>query len=348
MSRRFWLTLFTAGLLLYGVSRQNISRAANLASGSSGSPSFLAQNQTIPTRTSTPGPTTPSSPVPPTATQSGGGGENPTAVPTSTLIPSATATLPPTLVFTPVSGFIPTAAPCSNQPTIQTQNPTNIRSGPGSEYAIVTTLAFLEVRPIIGRAADAPWWWIQVSAGETGWVADEVVTVQGYIGSVPRVIAPERNGHTPTPGAPWQPTLSPLCTVTPTTTAAITASATIPATAATTAPVVTGENAADTAPVTANAITPTVENNNPAIAQAANPPLPTQTAVSPPTLAPTVPPAGQNEPVGAETAVSPAAPLDDAPAASAADLLLLAAGILLLAAGVIAFISRKRAQNGGA
>lgn len=185
-----------------------------------GAVAFLAQprlplafgsepSQTIITRTPTP--------PPPTATTSGGnGGSSPTATHTPVAAATATSTLlPVNIAPTPVGGFLPTAVPCGTSPTIQTLGATNVRSGPGTEYEIIGDLVFLEVRYIVGRAETAEWWLIQFNNGQLGWVANEVVNVQGYTAIVPIVEAPPLNGSTPTPGAPWNPTPPPFCTVTP-------------------------------------------------------------------------------------------------------------------------------------
>ncbi|MCA9898056.1 MAG: SH3 domain-containing protein, partial [Anaerolineales bacterium] len=176
----------------------------------------IGNGQTIPTVTSTP--------RPPTNTPSGGGnggGNNANNTPTPTNLPNnpnATPTstlLPLTFAPTPVGGFLPTAVPCGANPTIQTLDATNVRSGPGTEYDIIGELVYLEVRYIAGRAETAAWWLIQFNNGQLGWVADEVVNVRGYTAIVPIVEAPPLNGSTPTPGALWNPTPPPFCTVTP-------------------------------------------------------------------------------------------------------------------------------------
>lgn len=173
--------------------------------------SAVNENQTIPTA---PPPTSP----PPTATQSSGGG-NPTATftpdsttpqasPTSTLLPASFAP-------TPVGGFLETAVPCGANPTIQTLGATNVRSGPGTAYDVIGGLVYLEVRFIVGRAESAEWWLIQFNNGQLGWVADEIVVVQGYTPIVPIVAAPPLANGTATPGSIWNPTAIPFCTVTP-------------------------------------------------------------------------------------------------------------------------------------
>ncbi len=191
-----------------------------------------AAAQTVPTRTPTPPPGEPpddEDPPPDDEDPPPPGGSNPTAVPTSTSQPLATreasgAQATPSTANT----FLPTAAACSMDPTIQSLSAgVNVRSGPGTDYDLVSRLRHLEVRPIIGRAENAPWWQIRLEDGTNGWVADSVVAVSGYTGAVPTVDPPELpNGNTPTPGAPWTPTPVPSCTPQPTGTATPTSSAT--------------------------------------------------------------------------------------------------------------------------
>jgi hypothetical protein len=170
----------------------------------------LERAQTVPSRTPTPAPTTPPTATPPSS------GINPTATPIS--VPQATPTstlLPAQIAPTPVGGFLPTAVPCGSSPTIQTLGATNVRSGPGLEYGIIGELVYLEVRYIVGRAETAEWWLIQFNNGQFGWVANDIVLVQGYTPIIPIVEAPPLNGSTPTPGPLWNPTPFPFCTVTP-------------------------------------------------------------------------------------------------------------------------------------
>jgi uncharacterized protein YraI len=173
-------------------------------------------SQTIPTRTPMPGP---SSPTPPPATVAPPGGGDVTQPPPATDTPTpapAGPTVTASSTFIPADSLTPTAAPCSDAPTIQAQDVTNVRLGPGTDYEIIDELFYREVRLITGRAADAAWWQIGADGGRRGWVADAVVTVQGYTGNVPVAPTPLINGATPTPGTPWNPTPDPRCTVTPT------------------------------------------------------------------------------------------------------------------------------------
>ncbi len=263
----------------------------------------LERAQTVPSRTPTPAPTTPPTATPPS------NGNNPTAMPTS--LPQATPTstlLPVQIAPTPVGGFLPTAVPCSSSPTIQTLGATNVRSGPGLEYEVIGQLVYLEVRYIVGRAESAEWWLIQFNNGMFGWVANDIVLVQGYTPIIPIVEAPPLNGITPTPGAAWNPTPFPFCTVTPPPTNTSTPAAELaeaqPAATATTAPT--------------------------------EPPPPTEVR---PTDAPIVQPTAV--PLDTPTPVATAVPAQSEAGGSRTGILLLGLG-LLIGAGLVITYLRKR------
>lgn len=144
----------------------------------------------------------------------GGGATAPTDTPVP---PTATNTpVPVTIAATPEGGFLATAVPCGEQPTIQALNTTRVRSGPGTDYDVVAEMVYLEVRTITGRAETANWWQIELEDGTRGWVSDEVVVVQGNTSAVPIVPPPAIDGETPTPGAPWTPVNDANCDVLPT------------------------------------------------------------------------------------------------------------------------------------
>ena len=269
----------------------------------------LTDNYTVPTRT----------PVPPTEkpTNSGGGSGNSGA----TKIPMpATATntaVPVTLAPTPLGGFIPTAAACGDQPTIQAVNNTRVRFGPGTNYEIVGELVYLEVRPIIGRAAEMNWWQIMLADNTIGWVADDIVIVQGNISVLPVVAAPALDGVAPTAGAPWNPTLAPGCTQAPVWTS--TPQPTVPPTDTPVPPTRTP------APTTA-AIEEVPPTETPALSKV-------EVAVSPTdTPQPTTPP----------TPIPTAVPLDVQTESTNTGFLPVIAVILLAAGGLIAFLRRNR------
>lgn len=118
----------------------------------------------------------------------------------------------------PVAGSpFPTAEPCGEPPTITTLTVAKVYGGPGSDYPVTDTLRSKEVRPIVGRAAYATWWLIQLDENYSqAWISDRAGTVQGFTGNVPIVKAPSINGASPTPGDKWDPTPAPICTPTAT------------------------------------------------------------------------------------------------------------------------------------
>jgi hypothetical protein len=186
------------------------------------------------------------------------------------------------LAVTPEDGFWPTAAPCSDSPTIQASNTLNVRRGPGLDYEIIAQIVFLEVRPIIGRSEYDEWWLVELASGDSGWVANSIGLSQGFVGNVPIVPAPAIDGETATPGVLWQPTQLPFCTVTPTHTATASATATATATAlpptgtATVTSTPASNNEADAATRIAALAAATVEST-PTQPPTAYPPRPTAT-----------------------------------------------------------------------
>jgi hypothetical protein len=185
--------------------------------------------QSFPTFTPTPGPATntpvpqptnTSPPSPPTNTPSA---QQPTHTPTppaATVAPVQT-TVAGTASPTPLTSRpLSTAQPCSPDPTLQTLITVNVRQGPGTAYPLLIRLAAGEVLPLVGHAAEATWWVVEIENGSMGWVLDSAtaVSIQGYIGLLPIIEAPLLGSNTPTPGPTWQPTPNPNCAVTPTAT----------------------------------------------------------------------------------------------------------------------------------
>jgi hypothetical protein len=124
------------------------------------------------------------------------------------------------VTFPAVATAFPTAGPCGEPPTFTSLTTANVYLGPGNDYPASDTLGAKEVRPIVGRAAYATWWLIQLDGKfAQAWVSDKAGTVDGYTGNVPIIIAPAINGAFPTPGPQWDPTPAPICTPTPTPTA---------------------------------------------------------------------------------------------------------------------------------
>lgn len=97
---------------------------------------------------------------------------------------------------------------CGLPPIIVAQGLVNVRSGPGIEFETIAKMAFQEERVIVGRAADAAWWQILLSAEQLGWVSDQAVTVVGYTGAVPITFEGQVEQDQPL----WNPTPNPACT----------------------------------------------------------------------------------------------------------------------------------------
>lgn len=272
----------------------------------------LKENFTVPTKTPQPEPT-----VEPTSDNGGGG--NPTSQP-----PTATARVPtavPTardLAPTPEGGFLPTAVPCGIDPTVFALAATNVREGPGQAYPVMAQLVFWEVRPIIGRSGDVPYWQISLVDGRIGWVDSTVVETQGNLSVIPIVAAPPLNGVTPTPTLGWNPPLPTECEPLPTRTA-------VPTQAPTTETIVL--------PPTETAVPPTAETNS-------------STAPTPETVANVI---ATQEPIAPPTAVSfQAEPLQANPlnvnqtSPSSTSIFAIAVGVLGLLGGGIALLRGRR------
>ncbi len=116
----------------------------------------------------------------------------PTPLPApATPIPAGpTPTLPPSALLTP----LPSVGPCILAP--KELLTVNIRSGPGTDNAIVAQLVPNQTLPVIGRLPDSSWWQVNVS-GVQAWVAGWVVRLGGDCSGVP-IIAPTP-APTPTP-----------------------------------------------------------------------------------------------------------------------------------------------------
>ncbi len=130
---------------------------------------FLATPTPLPPPPATPTPAPPTpTPLPPTATP-----EPPTATPepaTATPVAAATATPEP---------HTPTPA----APEVVADGPINVRSGPGTQYSVITALAAGQRAPILARTAASDWWQIDLG-GQSGWVAAAIIAVNGDAGAV--------------------------------------------------------------------------------------------------------------------------------------------------------------------
>jgi hypothetical protein len=86
----------------------------------------------------------------------------------------------------------PTAPPATatEQSAMVTANVNaNVRSGPGTNYSVVGSLAEGQSAPVTGRNSDSSWWQINYQ-GSAAWIADSVATANQPAYSAPIVSAP--------------------------------------------------------------------------------------------------------------------------------------------------------------
>lgn len=123
-----------------------------------------------------------------------------------------------------------TSVPVNNAPVINPNDPTcrvltttglNLRSGPSTNYAVITVLSAGTVAPIVGRIGTNEWWQVRVNT-TIGWVSGAYTNVYGNCGSIPIVNPP------PSPTSPVTPTVAPTWTPLPTWTPPPTAAPTQP------------------------------------------------------------------------------------------------------------------------
>lgn len=116
-------------------------------------------------------------PVAPTPTP--GPIDTPTPTFTPTLPP---ATVPPATVPPPSPTVPPTASPTPVVPQVSAASEVNVRSGPGTSYPIVGSLAANSTMPVTGRNQDSSWWQVRQANGQSGWVASWVVEARDVAG----------------------------------------------------------------------------------------------------------------------------------------------------------------------
>ncbi len=68
--------------------------------------------------------------------------------------------------------------------TVTSTGSVNLRSGPGTDFAVVNTLAADETAAANGRNADSSWLRLTFSDGSTAWVFAQLVTIEGDISSL--------------------------------------------------------------------------------------------------------------------------------------------------------------------
>lgn len=317
----------------------------------------MSHNPTVPTPTPLASPT---NPPPPTNTPNpggGGGGNTPVPQPTATNTPiPGTPTNTATPIPTPEGGFLPTAVPCSNNPTAIAINRANVRTSPSTEAEIIYTIAVGETRPVIGRSDRVEWWVVALPDGTQGWVADIAVAINGYTGYLP--IVPS-TGNTS-----WNPTPNPTCTDVPTLTPTPTSTLTPTVTASPTPTITpTGQTITATATISSSEGLPTatttltpeellpspVTNTGTSNVGREGDDYPAPTALNTsagyPATTPTITPLEEDapDPLGYIPANPTSVPLDDgSQESSGLPNFVPILGLLLVAGGVFAFMMNRR------
>jgi len=148
----------------------------------------------------------------------------------------------------PSESASPTQATNSNQPAQPTANPnptsgtpqvranlnSNVRSGPGTNYRIISSLSTGSTATVIAKSTDGGWFLIELPGGSRGWIADSV-TDPINAADMAKIQVAVTIPPSPTPTATATPTATstPTETATPTATPSPTATPTITATPST-------------------------------------------------------------------------------------------------------------------
>jgi len=118
-----------------------------------------------------------------------------TAVASATPVPTNTNTPQPTVTIKPSATLVPTYTPVlpteTAVPLVQAVIAVpslNIRSGPGTDYELLTTIAEGAQVELTGRLSDSSWWRICCVNGQPGWVIGEAIEIPADAeATVPRV-----------------------------------------------------------------------------------------------------------------------------------------------------------------
>lgn len=158
------------------------------------SPTLLPTFTRTPTLTASPQPTPPHTPtVQPTPTHTSTVQPTPTHTSTATSAPVAPTAAITVAAWTPIASSALTMTlaltatpPVATQITVTagvtaviSSASANLRSGPGTEFDIITTVAQGRQYAVSGRNADASWWQICCVDERPAWVSASVATVQG-------------------------------------------------------------------------------------------------------------------------------------------------------------------------
>lgn len=125
-----------------------------------------------------------------------------------TLYPQGRVSATPEIVVADILAESSTPAPTpAAQPTAVVRSGIiNIRTGPGTNYESVGTLAQGTSCTINGRDPDNTWWQVQCTTGLTGWIFQQLVDTAGNTASIPVAAVPPPPPPPATPAPPPAPT----------------------------------------------------------------------------------------------------------------------------------------------
>ncbi|NOZ51497.1 MAG: SH3 domain-containing protein, partial [Chloroflexi bacterium] len=118
--------------------------------------------------------------------------------------PTPLLTEPPTSTPAPAT---PTPTPI---PQVVAADPINVRSGPSTDYPVISALQTGESAAITGTNAKQSWWQIALTDGSTGWVFSQIIPTAGDTTRIAKVMDIPGPPSTPTPSLP--PTATPAPT----------------------------------------------------------------------------------------------------------------------------------------
>ena len=153
-------------------------------------------------------------PAPPTKTPKPTFTPTPAWTPTTQVFPTATPVPPtatPEATATPAPTEVPPTATPIPAPRLTANQTVNVRRGPGTNYAVIGSLAGGQSAEVTGKNPAGSWWQFDYN-GQTAWVIAKLVTLSGDTGSIQ--VAQNIPAPPPPPTARPQPTAVPQPTAT--------------------------------------------------------------------------------------------------------------------------------------
>ena len=126
--------------------------------------------------------------------------ETPEEVPTPTPTPASPTPTPAPAPVTPTPVAPPAAAPNANGSVVGQAGSKNVRAGAGTNFSVVDTVQVGNRIRVVNRTTDAggfPWYQITTPSGAQGWIAGQLIQIDGD--AAPPSIPTPRPTPSPTP-----------------------------------------------------------------------------------------------------------------------------------------------------